>query len=403
MTVAIIITICILLLLAYVFDLTAAKTKVPSVILLLILGFLVHQISKLLELSIPDLTPLLPIFGTVGLILIVLEGSLELEFNKSKAGLIKKSFIASLLPMLALAFLLSFLFQYFGQTSFRDGLINAIPLCIISSAIAIPSVKSLSPFNKEFVIYESSLSDIVGVLFFNFIALNHTFGFHSFLHFGLQLTMISAVTFVATIGLALLLSKIDHHIKFAPIILLIILIYTVSKIYHLPGLIFIMLFGLFLGNLDELKPIKWIEKLKPDVLNREVHKFKELTSEGAFLVRALFFLLFGYIIEADDIFNVDTLFWAIGIVAAIFLLRAIQLKISKLSLIPLLFFAPRGLITILLFLAIDPMQNITLVNKSLIVQVIFLSTLAMMIGLMTSKTKKPHITTNEKSREFIET
>ncbi|MCE9540342.1 MAG: sodium:proton antiporter, partial [Bacteroidetes bacterium] len=120
MTIAIIITICTLLLLAYVFDLTSSKTKVPSVILLLLLGFVVRQLTQLIEIGIPDLTPILPLLGTVGLILIVLEGSLELEFNKSKAPLIRKSFFASLFPMLALAFLLSFLFQYFGQTSLKD-------------------------------------------------------------------------------------------------------------------------------------------------------------------------------------------------------------------------------------------------------------------------------------------
>ncbi|MEO6167884.1 MAG: hypothetical protein ABIO46_09330 [Chitinophagales bacterium] len=385
MTIAVIITICSLLLVAYVFDLTSGKTKVPSVILLLLLGFVARQLSQLLEINVPDLTPLLPIFGTIGLILIVLEGSLELEFNKTKAPLIKKSFIASLLPLFALAFLLSFLFQRFGQASFKDSLTNAIPLCVISSAIAIPSVKSLSPFNKEFIIYESSLSDIIGVLFFNFVVLNDSIGFDSFGHFGLQLLIITVVSFIATIGLAFLLSRIDHHIKFAPIILLVILIYAVSKVYHLPGLLFILLFGLFLGNLDELKQFKWIQKLKPEELNREVHKFKELTIEGAFLIRSLFFLLFGYLIQASEILNTDTLIWAAGIVIAIFILRAVQLKLSHLPLSPLLFIAPRGLITILLFLSIEPAKSIALVNKSLIIQVILLTALVMMVGLMTNR------------------
>jgi len=386
MTIAIIITICTLLLLAYVFDLTSSKTKVPSVILLLFLGFVVQQLTQLFEISIPDLTPILPILGTVGLILIVLEGSLELEFNKSKTTLIRKSFFASLFPMLALAFLLSFLFQHFGQISFKNSMINAIPLCIISSAIAIPSVKSLTPYNKEFIIYESSLSDIIGVLFFTFIAFNDSFGFFSFGYFGLQLIIITVISFIATIGLAFLLNKIEHHIKFVPIILLVILIYAISEIYHLPALIFILLFGLFLGNIDELKHFKWIEKLKPDELNKEVHKFKELTIEAAFLVRALFFLLFGYLIQAKEILNTDTLIWAVGIVTAILLFRSVQLKLSKLSLSPLLFIAPRGLITILLFLAIGPTQNIIFVNKSLIIQVIILTAIIMMLGLMTNKT-----------------
>lgn len=371
-----------MLLLAYVFELTASKTRVPSVILLLLSGWLVRHFTDFLEIHIPDLSALLPAFGTIGLILIVLEGSLELEFHKSKFALIRKSFVGSLISMLALAFILTYFFNYFSGESLKVCLVNAIPLCVISSAIAIPSVKALAKQTKEFVIYESSLSDIIGVLLFNFVAFNDSFGINSFGHFGLQLLIMTIVSFVATIGLSFLLSKINHHIKFAPIILLVILIYAISKVYHLPGLIFILLFGLFIGNLDELKQFKWIEKLNPESLNKEVSKFRELIIEGTFLIRAFFFLLFGFLMNTKEILNTETLFWALGIVATTFIIRAIQLKVSRLSLSPLFFIAPRGLISILLFLSIEPSQNILLMNKSLIIQVIILSALLLMLGLM---------------------
>ena len=385
MTTTIIITFCVLLLIAYVFDLTSSKTKIPSVILLLLLGWAVKQITLLLDIHLPDFSPILPVLGTVGLILIVLEGSLELELNKSKFGLISKSFFGALVPMIALAFLLAFAFRYFGHFGLKDSLTNAIPFCVISSAIAIPSVRNLSSHNKEFVIYESSLSDILGVLLFNFLALNVTIDRFSFGNFALQLLIITVVSIIATIGLSFLLSKIEHHIKFVPIILLIVLIYAVSKIYHLPGLIFILLFGLSIGNLDELKRFKWIEKFKPDELNKEVNKFKELTIEAAFLIRALFFLLFGYLIETSEVLNADTFIWALAIVFFVFAFRFIQLKLSKIPLKPLLFVAPRGLITILLFLSIEPTNTISLVNKALIIQVIILTALLMMFGLMVNK------------------
>ena len=388
MTITIIITFCVLLLIAYVFDLTSSKTKIPSVILLLVLGWAVRQLALLLDIHLPDFSPVLPVLGTVGLILIVLEGSLELELNKSKFGLIRKSFFGALIPMIALAFLLAFAFRYFGHFGLKDSLTNAIPFCVISSAIAIPSVRNLSSHNKEFVIYESSLSDILGVLLFNFIALNEIIDRFSFGNFALQLLIIIAVSFIATIGLLFLLSKIEHHIKFVPIILLVVLIYAVSKIYHLPGLIFILLFGLSIGNLDELKRFKWLEKFKPDELNKEVNKFKELTIEAAFLIRALFFLLFGYLIETSEVLNADTFIWALAIMFLIFAFRTIQLKLSKLPLHPLLFVAPRGLITILLFLSIEPKHTISLVNKSLIIQVIILTALVMMFGLMANKPQK---------------
>lgn len=387
MTTTILITLCGLLLVAYVFDLTSSLTKIPSVLLLLLLGWLVRQGSQLMEIEIPDLARLLPFLGTIGLILIVLEGSLELEFDRSKKTVLTKSFFVALIPMLALAFLLAFLFQYFENAPFKESLTNAIPFSVISSYVAISSVKNLTPADSEFIIYEASLSDILGVLFFNFIALNSVINIHSAGLFTLQLLIIAVISFIATLGLSYLLSKIEHPIKFVPIILLVILIYAISEIYHLPALVFILLFGLFLGNLDELKQFKWIQVLRPKELNKEVRKFKELIVEVTFLIRALFFLLFGYLMKKSEILNPETIVWAIGIVAAIFLFRVILLKLSKLPLSPLLFIAPRGLITILLFLAIAPSQTISFVNTSLVIQVIILTALVMMVGLMASKKK----------------
>ena len=391
MTSAIIITLCTLLIIAYIFDLTSSRTRIPSVIFLLILGWGVKQLTVIFDIQIPGLSWLLPVFGTIGLILIVLEGSLELELNRSKASIIKKSVIAALLPILVMSFLLAFAFQYFlSGLSLRDALTNAVPFCVISSSIAIPSAKYLSTTNREFITYESSLSDIFGVIMFNFVALTELNRSHTIAESGLQLLIMIAVSFIATIILAFLLSKIDHHIKFVPIILLVVLIYAIAKLYHLPALIFILIFGLFLGNLDELKSFGWIKKLKPEELNTEVHKFKELIAEGTFLIRTVFFLLFGYLIETAEVLNADTFIWAAGIVAAALLIRALQFKLSGIPLLPMLFIAPRGLINILLFLSIVPAQNIPLVNKSLILQVVLLSVLLMMIGLIaTGKNNEP--------------
>ena len=385
MELTIIITICSLLLIAYLFDFTSSRTRIPSVILLLLLGWTVRQVTNFFDLHIPDFSSVLPILGTIGLILIVLEGTLELDLNKSKVQLIKKTLFGAFIPIIALAFTLAFLFQYFGHFSLKDSLINAIPLCVISSSVAIPSVRHLRSSNKEFVIYESSLSDIFGVIFFNFIVLNTNFEFKSFSYFGLQFIILILISFVATIGLSLLLSKIEHQIKFVPIIILVILIYAVSKAYHLPALLFILLFGLFIRNLDEFKRFKWIDKFRPDEFRKEVKRFNDLTIEGTFLIRALFFLVFGYSIETSEILNTGTMIWALGIVTLIFIFRAIQLKLSKIPLAPLLFVAPRGLITILLFLSIAPTQKIALVTKSLIIQVIVLTALTIMVGLMSTK------------------
>ncbi|SMD38904.1 hypothetical protein SAMN04488029_3936 [Reichenbachiella faecimaris] len=388
MTTAIIITFCSLLLIAYLFNLTSARTKIPSVILLLALGWALKQGTEFLEVKVPNLSAILPVLATAGLILIVLEGSLELRLNKSKLPLIKQSFLGALLSMVILSVILAYAFSLLGDYSFLRCLTNAIPLCIISSAIAVPSVSNLSEFDREFVIYESSLSDILGVLFFNFVLLYESIGVSSFGHFSIQLVAIIVISFVATIGLSMLISRIDHHIKFIPIILLVILIYTVLKIYHLPALIFILIFGLFIGNIDRLRWFAWIDKFKLEVLEVESEKFKDLTIELAFLVRALFFILFGFLLETSDILNLQTLIWSIGIVAFFVLARSLQLRISRLAFKPLLFVAPRGLITILLFLSIEPAQQIPFVNNSLIIQIILLTAVVMAIGIMITSTEE---------------
>ncbi len=346
------------------------------------------RLADFLDIPIPDLTPALPILGTVGLILIVLEGSLELELNRSKFAFVGKTFLIAVVPLLLFSFGLAYAFHYFGHTNFKVSLGNAIPYAIISSAMAIPSVQYLRSSNKEFVTYESSLSDIFGVIFFNFIVLNATIDTQLFGKFTMQLLLMIVITIVSVIGLTFLLSKIKHNVKFAPIIIMIIIIYSVSKAYHLPALIFILLFGLFLGNVDELQNNRFIQKLQPEILTREVKKFKELTAESTFLIRTLFFLLFGYLIQLSELFNPETISWAGGIVGGIYLIRLVFLLLFKLPIMPLWFIAPRGLITILLFLTLPLSQQIPLANRSLIIQVIVLTALIMMLGVMLTRNKQ---------------
>lgn len=385
MTTSIIISICSLLIFAYVFDISSARTKIPSVILLLSLGWGVKQVSTFFAIDIPNLTSVLPILGTIGLILIVLEGSLELELTRSKLPFVRKSSLVAFIPIIVISFGLAYLIHYFSGIDYKSALSNAIPLAIISSSIAIPSAQNLISKNKEFITYESSLSDIFGVILFNFITFNDYFTFESVALFLGQILLIIIISFIATLGLAFLLSKIKHSVKFAPIILLVILIYEISKIYNLPALVFILLFGIFLGNLDELKHIKFIQRLRPEILTNEVHKFKDLTAEMAFLIRALFFILFGFLIETAEIINTDTIVWAVGITASIFLTRYLVLKAFKIEINPLLYIAPRGLITILLFLSIPLKLVSPLVNNSLIIQVIILTAIVMMLGLLFNK------------------
>jgi potassium/hydrogen antiporter len=341
------------------------------------------------NIPIPALSPLLPILGSVGLILIVLEGALELELNRSKKKLILRSVCSAALSILLLAFAIAGLLHYYSGYSLRICLINAVPLSVISSSIAISAGRNLDTANREFVTYESSLSDIFGVLTFNFLILNESVTTAAVAGFGLKLLLVLIVSFAATLLLSFLLNRINHRIKFAPIILLVILIYEISKIYHLPALIFILIFGLFLGNCEAFKRVGWIQRLNPHLLAIEVSKLKEIVAEATFLIRALFFLLFGFLIQNEEILNTKALAMSAAVVALIYIFRALILKAVGSRLNPLLYIAPRGLITILLYFAVEPEYRIEIINNSLVLQVILITSLMMMAGMMSTSKSQP--------------
>ncbi|MGE5419942.1 MAG: cation:proton antiporter [Chloroflexota bacterium] len=385
----IIIVLCSLLILAYLGEISSEHTRIPTVILLLFMGWLVKQATLMLKVTIPDLNPILPFFGTIGLILIVLEGTLELRLNRSKIGIVRKSFIMAILPMIFLSSVFALAFSIFAEVPFRTALVNALPFAVISSSIAIPSAKNISPHDREFVIYESSLSDIIGVLFFNFIVVTQTFTIVSGGLFLLQLVLISLISVFSVIGLSYILGRIKNHITYTPILLLVILVYFIAKAFDLSGLVFIMVLGLFLGNIPRIRQFYLLERLVKRVdserLDDEVEKFRVMTIEATFLIRSLFFLLFGFLLSTEEFINLQTLPWSMGIVIFIFGSRWLFLKLLKLPLSPLLYFSPRGLITILLYMSVGAEMSLSFVNNSLLVQVVIISVVIMSSGLLRYK------------------
>ena len=80
---------------AYAFDILCRKVRLPSVIILLLSGIAVRQTFDRAGWSLPYLDDVLPVLGTIGLVLIVLEGALDLELKAEKVPLISRTLAAS--------------------------------------------------------------------------------------------------------------------------------------------------------------------------------------------------------------------------------------------------------------------------------------------------------------------
>ncbi|GAA4310969.1 cation:proton antiporter [Nibribacter koreensis] len=375
-----------LVVVSYLFDVLSKRTKVPSVIMLLTAGILLQLASTYFGVRTPPLRNILELFGIIGLILIVLEGALDLELSKEKLPVIRKSLITATLTLLITTALIALFVQFWLEVDYKVAFINAIPLGVISSAIAIPSVSNLTPEKREFIVYEATFSDIIGIMLFNFAIQNEQIGFGSFVGLGVDIFTILAISVVCCLVLLFFLDKIKSHIKFFLIIALLILLYSIGKKMHLSSLLMVLVFGLMLNNAALFVKGKMANYLHVGNLGSELKQLKQINGESAFVIRTFFFLLFGFSIQLEDLYSLDV--WVLGftIFSITLLVRFLYLQyVARTPLIPELFIAPRGLITILLFYSIPAQYRIEGLGEGVLFFVVILTSLLMMLGLLLTK------------------
>ena len=399
-TVSFLIALPLLVIFSYVFDLIAKQTKFPAVILLMGTGIVARLVAGFYgQDQFVFLDDLIPVLGTIGLILIVLEGALELEISWEKFPIISKGFLAAAAILLFNIIGVAMFFEFILGLSAQQAVIYAIPLSVISSAVAIPSSAGLPEKQKEFIVYESTFSDILGIMAFNYTLRqlennNPLIELSSLTTLGLQIFVVIAVSILITYGLFQLLQKIDHHVKFFLILSLLILVYAVGKIFHLPALVTIFIFGLFLSNVQSLLPKRLQRKIDLDKTHKGLHEFHVLTAESTFLVKTFFFLFFGFSVDVSAFTSVTPFLYGLGIFIIMLGLRYVYFLIVRFELKPsaLVYISPRGLISILLFLQIGKLDFLptkdVVVDSQVLLVVILLSMLVMTRGTM-QKEKAP--------------
>ena len=398
-TVSILFALPLLVIFSYLFDTLARKTKFPAVILLLFTGVVIRLIISANGYEdFEFLNDLIPVLGTIGLILIVLEGALELEINRQKLPVIIKGFLSAIVILLLNIIVISWLFNYFLGMELHTATIFATPLSIISSAVAIPSAANLLNQDKEFVIYESTFSDILGIVIFNYSIRQAKSGqpmiaIESIVGLGLQILGIVAISILITYVLFRLLQNIEHHVKFFLILSLLILVYAIGKFFHLPALLTIFIFGVFLSNIKELLPSFLLRYFQLNHSEKGLHEFHILTAESTFIVRTFFFLFFGFSIVISDFDSFMPLIYGVLVFAIMFLIRYLYFFLTSFKLKPtvLLYMSPRGLISILLFLQIKNLEIIkienSVIDERILLVVILTSMFVMTLGTISDKQK----------------
>ena len=370
-----------IIILSFFFSELSRKTNIPSVLMLIVLGIGLRFGLDNMGMGYLDFFPVLEVLGIVGLIMIVLEAALELELHKDKLIPIGKAMLIALLGLVLSAWVSAEILEHYvpGMTP-RQAWIYATPLSILSSAIIIPSVSGLQALKKEFHIYESTFSDILGIILFYFLIgpyestsqggeLGGFFG-------TLFLTILISV--VASYLIVVIFQNTRSQVKLFLLIAVLLLLYALGKQMHLSSLIIILIFGLLIANRGiffqgRLAKLLHVEKAKEIYQGLHI-----LTLESSFVVRTFFFVIFGITINLASLADIRVVGISLLILATIYLIRWVLLRLFMGSNItPQWAIAPRGLITILLFYAIPADAQVLAFEPGILLFVILFTGLIM--------------------------
>ncbi|MEQ8626108.1 cation:proton antiporter [Ekhidna sp.] len=393
----IIIASSIIIILSYLFNRISEKSNIPSVLLLIFLGVAGREfigilgVEKETILDIFNRIRILEVLGTLGLILIVLEAALELKIAKEKFRLIAKSFVIALAGLLICMFGIAGILMFsFKNMEWSTALVYATPLSIISSAIVIPSVVNLDEEDEEFHIYESTFSDILGIMIFYFLVelaqpTSNVIVLGDFT-FSLVVTIVTSV--ILSYVLIYIFQNMETKVKLFLMIGVLFLLFSIGKLMHLSSLLIILVFGLILNNYKLFFVGRLKKYLRPMSIENIRETFLMITIESAFVVRTFFFVIFGFSIALSTLLDIKVAIISAAIIAVIYISRYLSfLPYKHDNLKRAIAIGPRGLITLLLFYSIPEELNFEGFKSGILLFVIIVTSLVMTSGLIKKDTK----------------
>ncbi len=292
-----------LVFIAHAFVALFKKTKIPDVLLLIIIGLILGPVLNIVKTD--DFGKVGPIFSAIALIIILFEGGLELNIKHIKE-IIKSTFILTILSffitLLTVSCVSYFLLNYSLALSFYIGAVLAGP----APAIIIPLTKhiNISDETKAKLTLESALGEALCIVFALAII---EFIIYPNIEFGkITGAIIASFVFAIIIGFSsgylwsIVLNKVremKNAIFLTPSFVFII--YGFTEFLGYSGPVAVLVFGITIGNAEQL-PFKTLNKkitLNP-ITHNEIERL--FFSEIVFLLKTFFFVYLGISIVFSD-------------------------------------------------------------------------------------------------------
>jgi cell volume regulation protein A len=358
----IVISLGLLIFFSHAFNELFDRTKIPNVLLLLLIGIIVGPVGGIV--SKDFFGQLGNVFTTITLIVILFESGVGLKFSEIKKSIGPASLITVInfvVTVIITAFLASLLTKLDWISSVFVGAI----IGGTSSAVVIPIVKQLKMSEKSSAIMflESALSDvlclIVGLAVLEGIKIGA-------LDMGTVFSkMWKAFLFAALLGLAAglvwsVVIKLIRSIKNSMFTTLafVFILYGIVEMLGYNGGISALMFGIILGNTDSISTNKLFRKVFAFDASGFNENERNFFAEIVFVMQTYFFVYVGISLQFGSVYV-----YGIGllIVALVILVRPLSIKLltgkstpaNEVAIMSIM--APKGLVAAVL--ATIPMQQ----------------------------------------------
>ncbi len=293
----------IVILLGFIGEMFFSFTKIPSILFLMLAGLMLGPIYHIFNQQL--FIDFAPYLSTLVLILIMFSGGLELNFITVFKSSIYSMFLIIIGLFLSIALVGGFFYIMGGGDLMQSLMIGVIVSCS-SSTVIMPLLSniSVSDKNKTIIAIESTFNDafaiIILIILINFaknssahvnylstaVGLLYSFGISSVIAIAFGIIWFILLRYISK-------TKYAYSITFGGMLILYLIMHFVKG----NGAIAILVFGIVMGNEELLNKLK-INLFKMSLKDSSI---KQFNFEFSFLLRTLFFVFLGVIVELSHI------------------------------------------------------------------------------------------------------
>ena len=293
----------IVILLGFAGEMFFSFTKIPSILFLMLAGLILGPIYHIFNQQL--FIDFAPYLSTLVLILIMFSGGLELNFITVFKSSIYSMILILIGLFLSIALVGSFFYIMGGGDVMQSLMIGTIVSCS-SSTVIMPLLSSInaSAKNKTVIAIESTFNDafaiIILIVLINFAknssadvnylstagSLLYSFGISSAIAIAFGIIWFILLKYISK-------TKYAYSITFGGMLILYLIIHFVKG----NGAIAILVFGIVMGNEELLTKLK-VNFYKMSLKDSSI---KQFNYEFSFLIRTLFFVFLGVVVELSRI------------------------------------------------------------------------------------------------------